>query len=117
MKKTIVLAACLGLVLTGLAADVVPTAYVSDAGRAISAGGKRVELDAAYCFDAWPGGEKPTDEAARQTVYEQWGAYTNWNADFVVSFDRTIAAESVSLYGQTAAFGTEWIPLPLAKGG
>ena len=110
-----VLAACLGLVLTGLAADVVPTAYVSDATRAITAEGKRVELDAAYCFDAWPGGVKPSSETERQAIYEQWGAYADWNADFVVSFDRTIAAESVSLYGQTAAFGTEWIPLPLAK--
>ena len=33
MKKTIALAACLGLALVGLAADVVPTAYVSDVGR------------------------------------------------------------------------------------
>ena len=115
MKKTMMLAACLGLALTGLATDVVPTAYVSDVGRTITADGGRVELDAAHCFDAWPGGVKPADEAARQTVYEQWGAYANWNADFVVSFDRTIAAESVSLYGQTAVFGTEWIPLPIAK--
>lgn len=115
MKKTIALAACLGLALTGLAADVVPTAYVSDMGRTITADGGRVELDAAHCFDAWPGGVKPSSETERQAVYEQWGAYANWNADFVVSFDRTIAAESVSLYGQTSAFGTEWIPLPIAK--
>lgn len=115
MKKTIVLAACLGSVLTGLAEDIVPTAYVSDTGRTIAAGGERVELDAAYCFDAWPGGVKPSSETERQAVYGQWGAYANWNADFIVSFDRTIAAESVSLYGQTAAFGTEWVPLPLAK--
>ena len=115
MKKTIVLAACLGLALAGLAADVVPTAYVSDVGRTITAEGKRVELDAAYCFDAWPGGVKPESETERQAVYEQWGAYANWNADFVVSFDRTIAAESVSLYGQTSAFGTEWVPLPIEK--
>ena len=112
MKKTIVLAACLGLALAGLAADVVPTAYVSDVGRTVAAGGKRVELDAAYCFDAWPGGVKPADAAQQEA---EWGAYANWNADFVVSFDRTIAAESVSLYGQTAAFGAEWVPLPLAK--
>ena len=112
MKKTIVLAACLGLVLTGLAEDVVPTAYVSDVGRTVAAGGERVELDAAYCFDAWPGGVKPADAAQQEA---EWGAYANWNADFVVSFDRTIAEESVSLYGQTAAFGTEWVPLPLAK--
>ena len=109
------LAAGLGLALAGFGADVVPTAYVSDAGRTISAEGKRVELDAAYCFDAWPGGVKPSSETERQATYEQWGAYANWNADFVVSFDRTIAAESVSLYGQTAVFGTEWVPLPLAK--
>ena len=115
MRKTIALAACLGLVLTGLAEDVVPTAYVSDVGRTITADGGRVELDAAHCFDAWPGGLKPASETERQAVYEQWGAYANWNADFVVSFDRTIAAESVSLYGQTAVFGTEWIPLPIAK--
>ena len=105
----------LGLALAGLAADVVPTAYVSDVGRTITAEGKRVELDAAYCFDAWPGGVKPESETERQAVYEQWGAYANWNADFVVSFDRMIAAESVSLYGQTSAFGAEWIPLPIAK--
>ena len=110
-----VLTGGVGLALAVLAADVVPTAYVSDTGRTITAEGKRVELDAAYCFDAWQGGVKPSDEVARQTVYEQWGAYANWNADFVVSFDRTIAAESVSLYGQTAVFGTEWIPLPIAK--
>ena len=115
MKKTIALTACLGLALAGLAADVVPTAYVSDVGRTITADGGRVELDAAHCFDAWPGGLKPASETERQAVYEQWGAYANWNADFVVSFDRTIAAESVSLYGQTAVFGTEWIPLPIAK--
>ena len=112
MKKTIALTACLGLALAGLAADVVPTAYVSDVGRTVAAGGKRVELDAAYCFDAWPGGVKPADAAQQEA---EWGAYANWNADFVVSFDRTIAAESVSLYGQTAAFGAEWVPLPLAK--
>ena len=115
MKKTIALAACLGLALVGLAADVVPTAYVSDTGRTIAAEGKRVELDAAHCFDAWPGGLKPASETERQAVYEQWGAYANWNADFVVSFDRSIAAESVLLYGQTAVFGTDWIPLPIAK--
>ena len=115
MKKTMVLAACLGVALTGLAADVVPTAYVSDTGRTIAAEGKRVELDAAYCFDAWPGGVRPSSEAERQATYVQWGAYANWNADFVVSFDRAIVAESVSLYGQTAAFGAEWVPLPLAK--
>ena len=114
-NKARALAACLGLVLTGLAADVVPTAYVSDVGRMITVDGGRVELDAAHCFDAWPGGVKPSSETERQTVYEQWGAYANWNADFVVSFDRTIAAESVSLYGQTSAFGAEWIPLPIAK--
>lgn len=113
--KAIVLAACLGLVLAGLAADVVPTAYVSDMGRTIAAGGKCVELDAAYCFDAWPGGVKPESETERLAVYEQWGAYANWNADFVVSFDRAIAAESVSLYGQTSAFGTEWILLPISE--
>ena len=112
MKKTIVLAACLGLVLTGLAADVVPTAYVSDVGRTVAAGGERVELDAAYCFDAWPGGVKPADAAQKEA---EWGTHANWTADFVVSFDRTIAAKSVSLYGQTTAFGTEWVPLPLAK--
>ena len=115
MKKTIVLAACLGLALAGLAADVVPTAYVSDVGRMITVDGGRVELDAAHCFDAWPGGVKPSSETERQAIYEQWGAYANWNADFVVSFDRTIAAESVSLYGQTSAFGTEWIPLPISE--
>lgn len=115
MKKTMVLAACLGLFLTGLAADVVPTAYVSDVGRTITADGGRVELDAAHCFDAWPGGLKPASETERQAVYEQWGAYANWNADFIVTFDRAIAAESVSLYGQTSAFGAEWIPLPIAK--
>ena len=116
MNRMLMTLACgLGLALTGLAADVVPTAYVSDTGRTITADGKRVELDAAHCFDAWPGGVKPSSETERQAVYEQWGAYANWNADFVVSFDRMIAAESVSLYGQTSAFGTEWIPLPIAK--
>ena len=113
-KKLMVLAGGVGLALAGLAADVVPTAYVSDVGRTITADGGRVELDAAHCFDAWPGGVKPASETERQSVYEQWGAYANWNADFIVSFDRTIAAESVSLYGQTAVFGTEWIPLPIA---
>ena len=113
--KAVVLASCMGQVLLGLCADVVPTAYVSDEGRTIAVEGKRVELDAAYCFDAWAGGVKPMSETERQAVYEQWGAYANWNADFVVSFDRTIAAESVSLYGQTAVFGTDWIPLPIAK--
>lgn len=115
MKKTMMLAACLVLALAGQAADVVPTAYVSDVGRTITVEGKGIELDAAHCFDAWPGGVKPSSETERQAVYEQWGAYANWNADFVVSFDRMIAAESVSLYGQTSAFGTEWIPLPIAK--
>ena len=105
----------LGLALAGLAADVVPTAYVSDVGRTITADGGRVELDVAHCFDAWPGGVKPESETERLAVYGQWGAYANWNADFVVSFDRAIAAESVSLYGQTSAFGAEWIPLPIAK--
>ena len=115
-NKAIVLAACLGLVLTGLAEDVVPTAFVSDAGRVISVGSERVELDAAYCFDAWQGGVKPVDEVARQTVYAQWGAYANWNADFVVSFDRSVAAESVAMYGQVAAlYGTDWAPLSIDK--
>lgn len=112
MRKLAVLACGVGLALAGLAADVVPTAYVSDVGRTITADGGRVELDAAHCFDAWPGGVKP-DDAAQQEA--EWGAYANWNADFVVSFDRSIAAESVSLYGQTAVFGTDWIPLPIAK--
>ena len=115
MRKLAVLVCGLGLALAGLSADVVPTAYVSDVGRSITVDGGRVELDAAHCFDAWPGGVKPSSETERQAVYEQWGAYANWNADFVVSFDRTIAAESVSLYGQTAVFGTDWIPLPIAK--
>ena len=115
MKKTMVLAACLRLALAGLAADVVPTAYVSDVGRTITVEGKGIELDAAHCFDAWPGGVKPSSEMERQAIYEQWGAYANWNADFIVTFDRAIDAESVSLYGQTAVFGTEWIPLPIAK--
>ena len=113
MKKTIALTACLGLALTALAADVVPTAYVSDVGRTITADGGRVELDAAYCFDAWPGGVKPSSETERQAVYEQWGAYANWNADFVVSFDRPVAAGSVALYGQTAAYGDNWIPVSI----
>ena len=55
--------------------------------------GQCVELDAAHCFAAWQGGLKPASETERQAVYERWGAYANWNADFVVSFDRTIAKE------------------------
>ena len=104
----------LGLALAGLAADVVPTAFVSEAGRAIVVSGERVELDAASCFDAWAGGVKPA-EAEREAAYAQWGEYAEWNADFVVMFDRAVAAGSVSLYGQTAAFGAEWIPLPIEK--
>ena len=115
MKKLMVLAGGAGLALAALAADVVPTAYVSDVGRAITAEGKRIELDAAHCFDAWPGGVKPSSDTERQAFYEQWGAYANWNADFIVSFDRAIDAGSVSLYGQTAVFGTEWIALPITK--
>lgn len=95
-------------------ADVVPTAFVSEAGRAIVVSGERVELDAASCFDAWADGVKP-GETDREAAYAQWGAYAVWNADFVVSFDRAVAAGSVSLYGQTVAFGEEWLPLPVEK--
>ena len=66
-----VLAGGIVLALAALAADVVPTAYVSDTGRTIAAEGKRVELDAAHCFDAWPGGVKPSSEMERQAIYER----------------------------------------------
>lgn len=114
-RKAIVLAGMLGFPLAVLA-DVVPTAYVSDAARVITVLDGRVELDATYCFDAWSGGEKPTDEAVRQTVYAQWGKYAEWNADFVVTFDRPVSAESVAMYGQVAAlYGTDWAPLSIDK--
>ncbi len=114
LSRTSVLTAGLLSFLPMFAADIVPTAFVSEAGRAIVVSGERVELDAASCFDAWAGGVKPA-ETEREAAYAQWGEYAEWNADFVVTFDRAVAAGSVSLYGQTAAFGAEWIPLPIEK--
>jgi len=93
--------------------DVVPTAYVSEAGRDIVAQSTHVTLDAAYRFDAWANGVKP-DDATRTETYAQWGAYANWNADFIVTFDREVAANTVTLYGRTEAYGNSWVPMPLA---
>ena len=114
LSRTSVLTAGLLSFLPMFAADIVPTAFVSEAGRAIVVSGERVELDAASCFDAWAGGVKPA-ETEREAAYAQWGDYANWNADFVVTFDRAVAAGSVALYGQTVAFGEEWLPLAIEK--
>lgn len=95
-----------------LSLSLLPSSYVSAAGRLIASTDEDIVLDSAYCFDAWRGGVKPTNASM---IEEQWGAYTNWNADFVVSFDRPVLANSVALYGQAAMFGEKWIPMLIEK--
>ena len=110
MEKMAMLFVVFVQTILGFATDVVPTAFMTAAKRNIVVSGEEIELDEAYCFDAWPGGEKPADAAQQEAL---WGDYANWNADFVVTFDRPVAAGTVALYGQTAVFGDAWLPLPI----
>lgn len=110
-KKQTLLVVGLGLALASFGADALPTVYVSDVSRTIVLEGGTVVLDSAYCFDAWPNGEKPSSETERAANYAQWGTYASWNADFVITFDRPVAAGSVVLYGQIAAVDESWVPL------
>ena len=110
IKKAIMVAGCAGLALSGFGADLLPTVQVHDSERSITVSGERVTLDAAYCFDAWPDGVRPPD-AEQQEL--QWGAYADWDADFVITFDRPVPAGSVVVYGRTDLFGSEWVPLPI----
>lgn len=110
IKKAIMVAGYAGLALSGFGADLLPTVQVHDSERSITVSGERVTLDAAYCFDAWPDGVRPPD-AEQQEL--QWGAYADWDADFVITFDRPVPAGSVVVYGRTDLFGSEWVPLPI----
>ncbi len=60
--------------------------------------GERVDLDVAYSF-------KTTQSYEEATKND----YAKYHADFVVSFDKAVAAESVVLGGQYDSWSAEWV--------
>lgn len=95
---------------------VAPSVSVNATSRDIvDADGAAIMLDSAVCFDAWSG-EKPKYEDLR--VYlDSVGdsirkAYLDWKADFVLSFDRAVKKDTVSLYGQFDLLGEGWAKFP-----
>ncbi len=67
--------------------------------------GEEVELDVAYSFKTTQSYEEATQNA-----------YAKHHADFVVSFDKDVAAESVVLGGQYDSWSSEWVAfkIPMA---
>lgn len=52
------------------------------------------------------------DAAAKFTMTDKGIGYDDWNADFIVTFDKDLAAGDVTLKGQYDAYSPEWIDLP-----
>ena len=86
----------------------------------ITVEGETVDLDAAYCFQVWngPRPDYPPSEDANlanlRAYLQQQGdvarlSHLDWIVDFVIRFDRDVAAGDVALYGQLDPLFPDWV--------
>lgn len=86
----------------------------------ITVGDTPVSLDAAYCFQVWSGPRPdypPSEDGSftnLRAYLESKGdvarlAHLDWIVDFVIRFDRDVAAGDVALYGQLDPLFPDWV--------